>query len=480
MNYSLIIADDDELIRKGIEKVIPWTELGFVVKGVFANGREALDYFRSSPSDVILTDVKMPLLSGLELIDEARKIKPDLKAVIISGFNEFDLVKSALTLKAEDYLLKPLSLKDIEELFGKLHRELDEKAPPGGEKSELEICFSLCRELYGSAKSVCGCVCGAGTNRFLLISYPPSKAAEAEIASVFGSSFMKSRSGYSLGLCPSETAAGNVDALTSYFRENGITDYRIAIGSSVVYVDDIPASLWRTYEVFENVKYSETGWYSNSQEQAVAAFVDRSRSRLIEIIEKGGNPDEEITAITEGAGNMGENDRMFVFSALVNKIARYFGVEDDIQSFRPGSAEFSAQSGESLADVFRRDMENVMGIIASNSGVRSRLLADRVRAEVDEHYSDPSINLGSIAEAMDVSYGYLSSVFSRITGQTFKSYLISVRLENARKLLLTRKYRVYEIASMVGYSSFKYFTESFHRKYGASPGDYIRNLHGKV
>ncbi len=71
MEYSLIIADDDELIRKGIEKVIPWTELGFVVRGVFANGRDALNFYRQNPTDVILTDVKMPELSGLELIEEA-------------------------------------------------------------------------------------------------------------------------------------------------------------------------------------------------------------------------------------------------------------------------------------------------------------------------------------------------------------------------------------------------------------------------
>ncbi|MFA6690021.1 MAG: response regulator, partial [Sphaerochaetaceae bacterium] len=105
--YSLIIVDDDELIRKGLEKVIPWNKLGFAVMGTFSSAIDALESLRNRDVDVILTDVKMPKMSGLELIEEAKRLNPTCKAVIISGFGEFELVKSALTLKAEDYLLKP-------------------------------------------------------------------------------------------------------------------------------------------------------------------------------------------------------------------------------------------------------------------------------------------------------------------------------------------------------------------------------------
>lgn len=83
--YSLIIVDDDELIRKGLERVIQWEKLVFYVAGTFSKASDALDYLKSKPADVLLTDIKMPQMSGLELIDEARKYQKNLKSVIISG-----------------------------------------------------------------------------------------------------------------------------------------------------------------------------------------------------------------------------------------------------------------------------------------------------------------------------------------------------------------------------------------------------------
>jgi two-component system response regulator YesN len=110
--YKLIIVDDDELIRKGLEKVIPWEQLGFTVIGVYGNALEALESMKSNPSDVILTDIRMPEMSGLELIEQARNFHSGLKAVIISGYSEFEYARQAIMLKVENYLLKPLGQEE--------------------------------------------------------------------------------------------------------------------------------------------------------------------------------------------------------------------------------------------------------------------------------------------------------------------------------------------------------------------------------
>lgn len=479
MEYSLIIADDDELIRKGIEQVIPWTELGFVVRGVFANGRDALNFYRQNPTAVILTDVKMPELSGLELIEEAKRINPSLKAVIISGFDEFDLVKSALTLKVEDYLLKPLSLKSIEELFTKLHKELEEESLRSDVQSGIQTCYLLCRELYSNAKSFYVSVCHIEERRLLLISYPDdNRKAEETITSIFESSFVKSRCGYSVVLCPDESCKGKVEALVTFFLDEGISDYRIAVGSSVAYVDDIIAAFWRTYEILEGMNSGTTVCYSNSQSEMISDFVAAERQNLISAIEKGEDTSDEIRRIIEGARAMTADDQIFVFSALINKVARYFAVEDDeMYSFTLASADFAGIAKDDIPDAFIKDMERLTAVISSQSCVRVKILVDNVKRIVNENYDDPNLNLSAIADKLEVSYGYLSSIFSKTTGRKFKSYVIDVRLEKARELLLTRKYKVYEIADKTGYSNLKYFTESFHKKYGSSPVDYIRNLH---
>lgn len=137
--YTLIIVDDDELIRKGLEKVIQWEQMGFFVKRTFRSAVEALEYLKDNPVDVILTDIRMPQMSGLELIQEAKGYQEQVKAVIISGYGEFELAKQALVLKVEDYLLKPLGQEEVEAVFLKLKRGLDqERQAKSSEEEDLE------------------------------------------------------------------------------------------------------------------------------------------------------------------------------------------------------------------------------------------------------------------------------------------------------------------------------------------------------
>ena len=88
--YQVIIADDDSWIREGLTKVVQWNNLGFEVAASVSSGKDALEYLENHTADVILTDINMPEMTGLELITEARKRCPALKSVIISGYSEFE------------------------------------------------------------------------------------------------------------------------------------------------------------------------------------------------------------------------------------------------------------------------------------------------------------------------------------------------------------------------------------------------------
>ena len=94
------------------------------------------------------------------------------------------------------------------------------------------------------------------------------------------------------------------------------------------------------------------------------------------------------------------------------------------------------------------------------------------------NYRDKNLSLREAADHLGVSYGYLSTAFARTYGKNFKAYLMSLRAEKARELLMERKYKIYEIADMTGYGSSRYFTEAFKRRYGISPVDYLSRLNG--
>ena len=124
MKFKVLIADDERLIREGMANLIDWDTLGFSVCCLAANGYEALDLIQAHHPDLLLVDIQMPQLNGLQLIERAREIKPDLLFVIISGHDEFDFARKAINLGVKDYLLKPVRENLLRESITKIYNEL--------------------------------------------------------------------------------------------------------------------------------------------------------------------------------------------------------------------------------------------------------------------------------------------------------------------------------------------------------------------
>ncbi len=146
---KMVIADDEWLIRERLHQGFDWTELGIEVVGTAADGYEAISLIKSEAPHLLLTDIRMPGLDGLELIGVAKEINPLLKSVIISGFGEFEYAQKALKMGADDYLLKPIVDEDLIYTVNKLvHQiEIEEK-----EKREKEDNYLL-KVILGEQKA---------------------------------------------------------------------------------------------------------------------------------------------------------------------------------------------------------------------------------------------------------------------------------------------------------------------------------------
>ena len=125
--YKLLVVEDEEIIRYGIIHSVPWQELGFEIMGQVTNGNEGLDFIRYNKPDVILTDVRMPLMDGLTMAERILKLYPEIKIVILSGFADFDYAQKAIRFKAFDYLLKPTDKNKFMQCFKNLKTALDKE-----------------------------------------------------------------------------------------------------------------------------------------------------------------------------------------------------------------------------------------------------------------------------------------------------------------------------------------------------------------
>lgn len=157
--YEMIVVDDEAELREGISNYFPWESLNIRVTGIFENGKTAFSYIKTHPVDIVLTDIRMPLMGGLELIERAKAVSPKTVYVILSGYREFEYAKKGLLLGVKDYILKPTKYSQIYEVFSRITAELDhaeagrrrEEKMPDAENSVISGVKKYVRTHYAHA-----------------------------------------------------------------------------------------------------------------------------------------------------------------------------------------------------------------------------------------------------------------------------------------------------------------------------------------
>lgn len=123
--YKLLIVDDEEIEREGMVEFIPWEKYGIEIMGTAWNGIEALGKIRDERPDIILTDIKMPVMNGIELIKETRKIYPDVEMIVLSGYGEYEFTSQAMREGVKYYILKPCDEEKVTEIIEKVKEDIE-------------------------------------------------------------------------------------------------------------------------------------------------------------------------------------------------------------------------------------------------------------------------------------------------------------------------------------------------------------------
>ena len=132
--YSIMIVEDEELVRQGLTSLVNYEQFGMKVIDQAENGRIAWEKFQAQPADLLLTDINMPQLNGLDLAQLVREKAPSCHIIFLTGYDDFEFAQKAIRLGADDYLLKPFSKADIAEMLEKVKNKLDEE----GKKAQVE------------------------------------------------------------------------------------------------------------------------------------------------------------------------------------------------------------------------------------------------------------------------------------------------------------------------------------------------------
>lgn len=531
--YKLMIVDDELLMRVGIRSMLDWEEHGFYVIGEAANGKEALELALDVSPDLIITDIKMPVMDGLQLIQRTADALKTCKYVILSNFDELHYVKEALKLGASDYLIKSeITETTLAELLASIRQKLQKEvgsqaglpvnpltytqslnhlkdtffqdlvsgfiedrdiASKAEElhirvRSDKLVVIKFIVNYYEDAKKkyvekgekllrfsilnimeeIIPCkwekeiVVESSSEYWVIVNILPDRASVgADLKKLCDKllSSIKDFMNVSLTAGVSTTVTGFSSIRMAYQEAEFALRQGFFAGSKQVlfYEDVVNAPSRKEVNVVLSPQQEQDFlkiWVSKDEKKA-EAFLESVRSQL--------------EALQADENSIREN-YILVMEMIHAHLSRT--AQRTQPSFAEKSPYETVLKGECWEDIHQALLAQIGIYFKADSKVmQERTYADLAIEIIDKYYAE-DISLHSVANQINVNPSYLSRMFKQEKGENFISYLTRVRIECAKTYLMSREWRVYEIADKVGYHNYTYFSKIFKKTVGVTPEEY--------
>ena len=416
--YDILLVDDEEDARHAIVEKLDWESLGFKVAGEAGNGLEALEMLDTLVPDVIIADIRMPFMDGLELCREARKLIADVKLVIFSGFNEFEYAREAISTGVIEYIMKPIDAEDLSIVFRRLKEQLDRELRHRREfdrfRRRYESHILFLRQQYLA---------------LLLMGAKVEKEKWQEIDLDF-------------------TA-----------EKYGVVSIKYDLGEeNKVFTEEeqhlLPLSLTEliTDMLGKDIKFHPV-MFPDHVSLIILMSAGKTMKGMVPVFQRIILPAQKMfeADVPIGLGNSVKD---------LSEISRSYADSLD-------ALEYSSSSDNGQI-IYKGDI--ALG--------KKEKLVEEGKTYIDEHYHDTQLSLENIANALSVTQPYFSFIFKKIMKKSPVSYLTEVRLKAATELLLKSNVKTNQIAEMVGYMDTNYFRYVFKKNIGMSPISY-RAAHRK-
>lgn len=462
--YNLLIADDEQLIREGLSKSIPWKELGYNLVSSVASATQALAMINCSHIDLLLTDIQMPGKSGLDLLAYVKSNFEQMRVIIISGYDRFDYARSALRLGAEDYLLKPIKKKQVIEQVLRIKNELD------AYYSEREK-FSTYQKNYFFRKLLENTyLSGDELDEIIMRLEIDETASKHYVIYIFD--LYKEQAGATLGAMLGKylnDRIGIYSVVVLPLKETLVFEHELE-GIPIVWAKGSSQSiesLCISYErALEQLRHGKT----NPLHSFRASFTEHKEIiKILEAVGQGeyGKVDYFISQTFSNFETPNAAKRWCLW--FMDCIEQNYEKYQFTGQYQMAVKNYQNENLAELESVFMQYIRKVYMTFDEKKKNSSSHIVDEAMKLIDKHCSDKNFSLTYVSDILGISYGYLSGIFKQEIGKKFSECLIEKRMQKAKALLLTRKYKIYEIADLCGYGNERYFSDSFKKYYGQSP-----------
>lgn len=524
--YKVMLCDDEQDAIEAIIAKLKWEELGYAIPVTASNGIEALEKCEEYKPDVVMTDINMPYMNGLELARQLKQQYPNIKIIIFSGYDDFEYAKEAVHLSCEEYILKPIDREELRKVFERVHTTLDTEYD---ERTNIDKLQSYYREslpalqenfltslieksipakqiptymqnyaLHLDGPKYAVVVIHTSTTHVpegmtsLLCNLSVRRMAEEECHHLYQEVFFT----YLGNTCmivniPDEKIITSLTDAMDRFCRLAYTSLKAIVTIGIGQVVDSVENLSQSYEGARNaVSYRVlygTGKAINICEVAPEKMEDSEEMedtdlhevfKKIRVNDAQGLEQAIHTFITESEPHMTniQDYRFFVMDIMtaLYRFARNNHLSTSDLFAKKGDVYQYASKIEKKdleASLYRECLEVQKRLNESRTN-STRSFVVKAQEYANENYPDETLSVDTICRELGVSAAYFSTVFKKETGKAFIQYLTDIRMNKAAQLLCEKDRKTYVIAKEVGYSDPNYFSYVFKKKFGVSPSKY--------
>lgn len=492
--YNILLVDDEKAIRDNLPKLITFENYGFSIVQTASNGQDALEQLQRTKIDLLLLDVTMPVMDGLQLLRILRELQIDkkLQTVILSGYSDFEYAKTALRYGVRAYLTKPVDEDELIGVLTEIKKELDQSKIQIDSNAFLQkkVMFS---DLLSGKRKDRACL----ADHFLLHAVPMMKQmewqdllsellADTELAELL---FVRHKSCVFTYLVPYqilENFHGDMGLFLKHLqyllKEKNRDIALICVENLFVESDNSFRSDFdhKLYEQLTEVFYqSNCKDPENAVEREESFHEDLLLGKLQKAMDSREQANEQMTVIFDqmryyrlNLENIQElNYRIYYM--LLNTLAKRQIEQIDIDCIDLMKSDefFTCAQWERMQ---RNRLNHVFDLLDAQAKYAEHGIYGEMMLYMEKNYRE-SITVASLADRFFMNPAYLGRMFQKETGKGIKQYLLEIRIKAAKRLLEETDLKIYEIADRVGFSESKYFVCKFEEEVGVSPMEYRRN-----
>ncbi len=535
--YRILLVDDEILVRDAIRENIDWKAMDCELVGDCDNGKAAAEFVQTHPVDIVLTDILMPYMDGMELSHFLHDNYPDIVIVIFSGFGEFEYAKKAIQYDVSEYMLKPVTAMELRAVIEKMKKKVDQRRE---EKQKIERLTQTSENYQKNAIVI--------RSRALQAFVENIKTREESLEELSGLGISLEAACYRVAAFDLDLYSDGTQITAEKRQESALMSFVLFNVSDEIVSREKAGVAYqegnnkvcvlfmgnRTREFGEkimeicqmiqsklkelmalDVSISVGSWARTQQELLVSHELAEKGieyryllgGRLLIDMEE--QPEENtlsiknvvealVTALKTGRKENADHILEKISSDIKHQSARvdksracvYLqqiirAADETCEDMVPDSKLFSKREALLQQVTEQNSFDSAFELVKSHVGEIFQTLSDansssgqrQARLALDyiqKNYMDPDLSLNSICSYLNISTSYFSTIFKDLTGETFTEVLIRTRMEKAKELLENTTMKNYEIAEKVGFADPHYFGISFKKMTGCTPTEYAR------